>query len=113
MQKIQISNREIALVCFAGVLLAGYMLFKGTGMGVLFAMALFFVLSPYAILRNFALDEDERWFFALFIGLGLFSTFVWGIGQVISLKLALISGLIIVAIVSFVLHKFVKKPSAA
>jgi|WetSurMetagenome_2_1015567.scaffolds.fasta_scaffold1691146_1 hypothetical protein len=110
MQQIHISTKYVALLCFAAVIISGYVLFNGTGALVLFAMALFLVVSPYAILRNFSLEEDEKWFFSLFIGLGMFSTVVWAIGRLMPLNVAIIVTMATIALVSFALHKYLKKP---
>jgi hypothetical protein len=104
-----LSTRNVALACFAIALIAGYALFGLTGIGVLFAFALFLVLPQYAVLRNFGIEEDEKWFFSLFIGLGLFSTAVWFVGRFMPLKAALITTLVLFAIASYALSKVKKK----
>ncbi|MFH1182169.1 MAG: hypothetical protein V1702_04380 [Candidatus Woesearchaeota archaeon] len=104
----KLATRMTALACYALVLLAGYMLFGMTGAGVIFAAALFFVVSPYFILSKLRIEEDEKWFFSLFIGLGLFSTLVWAVGRVMSLRVALIVTVLILAAVFF----FVKRKTA-
>lgn len=102
-----LSTRITALACFALVILAGYMLFGMTGAGVIFAAALFFVVSPYFVISKLSIEEDEKWFFSLFIGLGLFSTLVWAVGRLLSLKVALVVTVLVLATIFF----FVKRQS--
>ncbi len=70
------------------------------------ALIVFFVAAPYALIRSLPLEEDEKLFFSLFIGLGVFPIAVWTVGRIIpSLRLALIATLILIAVISFLLQK--------
>jgi hypothetical protein len=100
-----LSTRNTALAGFVLLILAGYMLFGLTGAGVIFAAGLFFVVSPYFILSKLGIEEDEKWFFSLFIGLGLFSTIVWVVGRIMPLKFALVLTVAILAAAFFLVHK--------
>jgi hypothetical protein len=94
---------------FALAIIAGYILFGMTGAGVIFAAGLFFALSPYFVVSKLGIDEDEKWFFSLFIGLGMFSTLVWAVGRVMPLKFALASTVLVLAVVFFFFRRQ-KKP---
>jgi uncharacterized membrane protein len=109
----QLSTSKIAMLCIASVLVVAFMLLGSTGAFVLLAMILFFVIPQYAILRALPIEEDERWFFSLFIGLGLFSTAVWFVGRFMPLKISLVATLILVAVVAVVLQKYKSRFTSA
>jgi len=71
------------MLCFAAVLIVAIILFGYVGLRTIIAIALFFFLPFYLIFRPFALENDEKVFFAFFIGIAFFSTAVFYVGRLI------------------------------
>ena len=110
--KLKISNKNIAIAGLAAVFVVVAMLFGLTGVRTIAAMLLFFFLPFYLILRKTSFETDEKVFFAFFIGLGLFSTFVFYVGRVIpSFRAATVITLIILLALPFIIKYFKKKNS--
>lgn len=80
---LRISSRNVAIAGLAASLIAAALLFGMVGVRTVAAMALFFFLPFYLLLRKLSIEADERVFFAFFIGLGLFSTIVFYAGRII------------------------------
>ena len=108
--KLKLSNRNLAIAGFVLVLFTGYFYFQGTGIRTLFAIALFFFLPFFLILRKFKFEADEQVFFAFFIGIGIFSTIVFYFGRLIpSYRFATGIAFIALLLVPFAVKKYLKK----
>jgi len=81
--KLKISNRNVAIAGLVAVLIAAIILFGLTGFRTIAAITIFFFLPFYLILKKLNIDNDEKVFFAFFIGIGFFSTLVFYVGRVI------------------------------
>lgn len=104
-------KNKLALIG-AAVLIALFftVLFGFTGLKTIFAVFLFFFLPFYLILNNFDLKQDEKIIFALFIGFGMYSSFVYLFGLVIgSIKISMIAVFIVLIAISFFIRRFKKK----
>ncbi|MBN2454045.1 hypothetical protein JXB11_00715 [Candidatus Woesearchaeota archaeon] len=108
MSKNLLSVRNVALLSAAACIIAGFIVLGATGGFVIAGMILLFVLPQYSVLRALPIDEDEKWFFSLFIGIGFFSTAVWVVGRFMPFKAAAVATLAVFVILSFFLFK--KKP---
>jgi len=107
--KLKISNRNLAITGFVLVLLVAANLFGLTGVRTLAAIALFFFLPFYLILRKVNVEPDEKVFFAFFIGIGLFSVIVFYIGRIIpSYRLDVGIAFALLLAVPFIIKKFKK-----
>ncbi len=111
------SNTKISYitgwVCLAIVLAYATYLFGITGLRTIAGMIIIFVLPVFMILnglKNFGLgvlDTGEKLFFSLFIGLSLFTLFVWYIDRVIpSLRASLIAGVVVLALAGFLIKRY-------
>ena len=64
-------------------LLAGLALFGTTGFLTVAVFFAFFLVPAYAIIYKFSLEPDERFFFSIFISLGVFPIIIWYFNKVI------------------------------
>ena len=99
-----LSSRNIALLSAAVCIAAGFLFLGSTGGFVIFGIILLFVLPQYGILKAVKIEEDERWFFSLFIGIAFFPTVVWAVGRVMPLKYAVAFTLMAALALFFVLR---------
>lgn len=60
---------------------AGFMLFGITGARTVLGILLLFFLPSFLILSHFKLELQEKLFFSLFLGLGLFPLIAWYLGR--------------------------------
>ena len=92
-----------------GILIALFslFLFGFTGLKTIVGIFLLFFLPFYLILDNFDLRTDEKAIFSLFIGLGIYSSFVYLFGLVLgSIKISMIIVFVILIAVSFLIKRF-------
>ncbi len=109
---LKISTSKLALAGLAVSLAAAFVLFGMTGLRTLVAMLLFFFLPAYLILKKFDFEENERVFFAFFIGIGLFSTLVFYVGRIVpSFRAATAIAFIALIALPFAFKMFKKKKS--
>ena len=107
--KLKITNRNVAIAGFVVALLVAANLFGMTGVRTLAGIAVFFFLPFYLILRKVNVEDDEKVFFAFFIGLGLFSTIVFYVGRIIpSYRFDVAIAFVALLSVPFVLKKLKK-----
>lgn len=78
------SGRWAVVVGVAVALLAGLAFFGVVGLRVLAAFVAFFALPAYLLLRGFGLDGEERVFFSVFVGIGVFPVAVWAVNRVVA-----------------------------
>ncbi|MBL7056612.1 hypothetical protein ISS07_06890 [Candidatus Woesearchaeota archaeon] len=72
------------------------------------AIVLFFIFPTYTFLNNFKIDFDEKIILSFFIGIGIFPSITYWLGIVISFKLAIVTTLILILIISYLVGKFKK-----
>ncbi len=90
------------LISLAVIAVAAFVLFGFTGFRAIIAIAILFIIPPLLLLKNSSLDAEEKIFFALFIGLGLFPLLVFSANQVLpSFRLSILAAFILVAVVAF------------
>lgn len=93
------------LVCLAAISVAAFALFGFTGFRTIMAIVVLFIIPPLLLLRKSGLDLEEKIFFSLFIGMGLFSLLAWSVNQVLpSFRASAIASLILVAIAAFLIN---------
>ncbi|MBI2144950.1 hypothetical protein HYU18_01370 [Candidatus Woesearchaeota archaeon] len=92
------------------VAVAAFVLFGFAGFRSVAAVAVFFVVPVWLLLRKSGVDLEEKLFFSLFIGLGLFPLLVWAVNQVLpSFRLSIAAAFIAVAAASFFLPVFLRQ----
>src|SRR3989338_8074078 len=105
-------NQQYTLWLF-GLLFLGLVaaaLFGFAGFRTIIAVALIFVMPPLFVLKNSNLDIEEKIFFSLFIGLGLFALLAWSINWILpSFKLSVIAAFALVAAAAFFLPLILSK----
>ena len=107
--KLKISSRGIAIAGFVAALMAAAKLFGITGVRTIAGIAVFFFLAFYLILRKVNIEDDERVFFAFFIGFGLFSAIVFYVGRVVpSYRFSVAIAFIALLLVPFILKRLKK-----
>jgi len=107
---VKISNRNIAIAGFVLALITAFYYFQLTGVRTVAAIAVFFFLPFYLILRKLNIDGDEKVFFAFFLGLGLFSTIVFYVGRVIpSYRAAVAVAFVALMLVPFILKIILRR----
>jgi hypothetical protein len=107
---LKISGKHVVAAGAAVSLAAALYLFGITGGRTLLGIVLFFFLPFYLILRRFAFEQDEKIFFAFFIGIGIFSTLVFYVGRVVpSFRASAAIAFVALVLISFAARKFVKK----
>ncbi len=103
------SGRNAALAGFAVSLIAAAFLFGMAGIKTVAAIAVFFFLPFYLIMRKLDIEADEKVFFAFFIGLGLFSAVVFYFGRIIpSFRLSVAVAFVALLLLPIILKKFKK-----
>ncbi len=90
------------LVGLAVIALAALVLFGFTGFRTIIAIVIMFIIPALLLLKNTGLDAEEKIFFSLFAGLGLFPLLVFSANQVLpSFRLSILAAFILVAVVAF------------
>ena len=98
------------LLCLAAISVAAFALFGFTGFRTIIAIVVLFIIPPLLLLRKSGLDLEEKIFFSLFMGIGLFSLLAWSVNQVLpSFRLSVIAAFILVAIAAFLINLFRQK----
>ena len=108
--KLKFGAKETAAVIGVITLIFFTALFGITGARTIIAIPLFFFLPFYLILNNFDLPAGEKIVFSFFIGLGIFSSFVYYIGILVnSVRMAIAITFAILIAAAFLIKKFRKK----
>lgn len=90
------------LVSLAALAVTAFALFGFTGFRTIIAIIILFIIPPLLLLKNSNLDVEEKIFFSLFIGLGLFPLLVFSINQLLpSFRVSAVAALILVAVAAF------------
>ena len=107
MLTVKLSNRNLALAGLVAALLTGAYYFGITGAMTLLGIAAFFFLPFFLILRKSGIEDDEKVFFAFFIGLGLFSAAVFYAGRVIpSFRASVAVAFVLLLLAPFAIKKY-------
>lgn len=103
------SGRNVAMAGFAASLVAAAVIFGMVGVRTVAAMAAFFFLPFYLLLRKLSIESDEKVFFAFFIGLGVFSTVVFYFGRIVpSFRISVAAAFITLLLLPLILKKLGK-----
>lgn len=98
------------LVCLAAIAVAAFALFGFTGFRTLIAIVVLFIIPPLLLLRKSGLDLEEKIFFSLFMGLGIFPLVVFALNQLLpSFRLSVVAALALAAAFLLPLSKLRKK----
>ncbi len=98
------------LIGLAVIAVAAFAMFGFTGFRTIIAIVILFIIPPMLLLKNSGLDADEKVFFSLFIGLGLFPLLVFSANQVLpSFRLSVIAAFILVAVVAFFAPRILRR----
>lgn len=101
---LKLSGRNVAFAAFAVVLAVAALHFGLVGVRTIGAMAVFFFLPFYLVMRNLPFEGDERVFFSFFVGLAFFSLFVFYFGRLVpSFRLSVVAAFVVLLVVSFLL----------
>jgi apolipoprotein N-acyltransferase len=107
--KIKLGNKELIIGIGILMILFFQILFGITGVRTITGVFLFFFLPFYLILDNFNLERNEKIVFSFFMGLGIFSTFVYYLGILVgSIRIAMVITFILLMVVAIMLKKFKK-----
>ena len=108
--KLKFGAKETAAVIGVITLIFFTALFGIAGARTIIAIPLFFFLPFYLILNNFDLPAGEKIVFSFFIGLGIFSSFVYYIGLLVSsVRIAIVITFVILIAAAFLIKKIRKK----
>lgn len=89
------------------VILFFTILFGLTGAKLILGISILLFLPIYLILNNFDLKPEEKIIFSIFLGLGIYSSFVYILGLLFnSIGIAVIVTFILLLIVAFLVRKF-------
>lgn len=103
-------NYALWLVSLAVIAAAAFMLFGFTGFRTIVAIVILFIIPPLLLLRKSGLDFEEKVFFSLFMGIGLFSLLVFSANQVLpSFRLSILAAFILVAGAGFFLPRILQR----
>lgn len=98
------------LLCLAAISVSAFALFGFAGFRTIIAIVVLFVIPPLLLLRKSGLDLEEKIFFSLFIGLGLFPLIVFTLNQVLpSFRASAVAALILVAVAAFFVPRFLQR----
>ena len=90
------------LACLAAIAVAAFALFGFTGFRTIIAIVALFIVPPLLLLRKSGLDFEEKIFFSLFVGIGLFSLLAWSVNQVLpSFRASAVAALALIAVAGF------------
>lgn len=97
------------------IALAAFVLFNLTGFRTIVGFALLFVVPVLLLMRHLSLDFEEKVFFSLFIGIGLFPLLVWFVNQLLpSFRLSILAAFVLVVVLGLflprILARLKKKP---
>ena len=93
-----IKKINIGWISLIVILFASYYIFGITGLRTIGGLILLFFLPVYLILDNFNIEKDEKIFFSLFIGIGIFPVIVFYLNRIIpSLRITLATAVIILS----------------
>lgn len=98
------------IIGLAAIAAVAFMLFGLTGFRTVIAFAVLFVVPTLLLLRKTDLEAEEKIFFSLFIGIGLFGLIAWAINQALpSFRLSVIAAFALVAAAAFFLPRILSK----
>jgi len=107
---LKLGNKELAIGVIGLVLLVSFILFGFTGVKVFGGTILLFFLPFYLIFDNFDIGLGEKVMFSFFIGVGMFSAFVYYLGIVFnSIRVAIVVSFVVLVGVGLGLKKVWKK----
>lgn len=90
------------LLALAVIAAAAFVLFGFIGFRAIIAVVALFIIPPLLLLQNTTLDAEEKIFFSLFIGLGLFPLLVFSVNQLLpSFRVSAIAAFILLAAAGF------------
>ncbi len=90
------------LLCLAVVAATAFALFGFTGFRTIISIVALFVIPPLLLLRKSGLDLEEKIFFSLFIGIGLFPLLVFTFNQLLpSFRASAVAALAFIAVAAF------------
>ena len=92
------------------IVLYSSMLFGLTGARTIISMVVLFMVPAYVFLSKTELELEEKIFFSLFIGLGLFPLAAWTINQVLnSFRLSAIVAFVLVVVLGLFLPRIARR----
>ena len=98
------------LIGLAIITLYSSVLFGLTGARTILSMALLFIVPVFVFLARTSLELEEKIFFSLFIGLGLFPLAAWTTNQLLpSFRLSVVVALVLVVVLGFFLPGIVAR----
>src|SRR3989344_9298710 len=98
------------LSCILAVAFVAFLLFGFAGFRSVIAIAVLFIVPSWLLLRKTGLDLEEKMFFSLFIGLGLFPLLVFAVNQLVpSFRLSIAAAFAAIAAVAFSWPKILGK----
>lgn len=98
------------LASLAVVSVAAFAMFGFTGFRTIIAIVILFIIPPLLLLRKSGLDLDEKVFFSLFLGIGLFPLLVFSANQVLpSFRLSVLTAFILVFVVAFFAPRILRR----
>ena len=108
---VKLNNQYVPwLISLAVVAVAAFALFGFTGFRTIIAFAILFIIPLFLLLRKTSLDAEEKIFFSLFIGLGLFPLLAWSVNQLLpSFRLSVVVAFVLVAAVGLFAQRILKK----
>ena len=107
---VKIGNREFGIGILALIIIFSFILFGFIGVKVVLGAVVVFFLPFYLILDNFDIEFGEKIVFSFFMGIGVFSIFVYYLGFVVnSIRVAIAVTFLLLVGVGIGLKKFRKK----
>lgn len=98
------------LISLAVIAVAAFVLFGFAGFRTIIAVAVLFILPPLLLLKNSNLNVEEKIFFSLFIGLGMFPLLVFSVNQVLpSFRLSILAAFILVVVAAFFVPRILRR----
>lgn len=98
-------NLKMSIACLIIITLFVFYLFGWTGARTVLGMFAVFFLPFYLILDNFNIEQDEKVFFSFFIGLALYSVFVFYVNRIIpSMRVSMVVTFVVLIIVGVVIR---------
>ena len=102
--KLKIENMGFIAIAVVIIMAFFYFILGFSGMMSALGIILLFIIPTYSILNNFNLEQDEKIIFSFFIGVGIFPSITYWIGNVISFRISILITFILLSAVGTSLY---------
>ena len=107
--KLKIENMGFIAITVVIIMAFFYFILGFSGMMSALGIILLFIVPTYLILNNFNLEQDEKIVLSFFIGVGIFPSIAYWLGNVISFRISILITFVLLSALSFLIKYFIEK----